>query len=97
MENGRLKVSRGSSRCSGGNYENVIAAANALRGQSVAMTPSRWQFTRHHSRCLWTAAKKVWSRFDRRRRNHQNRVRGPCFGAGDTPINNGLKNSPHHA
>ncbi|HFI7363601.1 hydratase [Escherichia coli] len=35
VENGRLKVQQGIiAGCSGGNYENVIAAANALRGQS---------------------------------------------------------------
>ncbi|AXZ74204.1 hypothetical protein D3W53_16930 [Escherichia coli] len=61
VENGRLKVQQGIiAGCSGGNYENVIAAANALRGQSCGMTPSRWQFTRHHSRCLWISPKKVW-------------------------------------
>ncbi len=35
IENGRLKVQQGIiAGCSGGNYENVIAAANALRHRS---------------------------------------------------------------
>ena len=40
VENGRLKVQQGIiAGCSGGNYENVIAAANALRGQSCGNDP----------------------------------------------------------
>ncbi|MTH48303.1 hydratase [Intestinirhabdus alba] len=92
VENGRLKVQQGIiAGCSGGNYENVIAAANALRGKScgddvfsLAVYPSSqpvfMNLTQQGAIAdLIGAGAIVRTAFC-----------GPCFGAGDTPVNNGL-------
>lgn len=57
----------------------------------VAMTPSRWQFTRHHEvGCLWISPKGVVADLIGAGAIIRTAFCGPCFGAGDTPINNGL-------
>jgi aconitate hydratase len=54
VENGRLKVQQGIiAGCSGGNFENVIAAAQALRGQSCGNDAFSLAVYPRHSRCLW--------------------------------------------
>ncbi len=92
MENGRLKVQQGIiAGCSGGNYENVIAAANALRGQScgndtfsLAVLPVITAGV-YGSRQKGVVADLIGAGAIIR-----TAFCGPCFGAGDTPINNGL-------
>ena len=98
VENGRLKVQRGLSRA-------VLAVTTKTSSRRrmhcavnpVAMTPSRWQFTRHHSRCLWISPKRCGSRFDWRRRNHQNRVLRPMLWRGRYANQQRFEYSPHHA
>lgn len=92
VEKGRLRVQQGIiAGCSGGNYENVIAAANALRGCScghdafsLAVYPSSqpvlMALAEHGAVSdLMGAGAIIRTAFC-----------GPCFGAGDTPVNNGL-------
>lgn len=92
IENGRLKVQQGIiAGCSGGNYENVVAAANALRGHScgddafsLSVYPS--------SQPVFMALAKQGMVSDLMGAGAIIRTAfcGPCFGAGDTPVNNGL-------
>ncbi len=56
----------------------------------AATIPSRWRFTRHHSRCLWISPKGVVADLIGAGAIIRTAFCGPCFGAGDTPINNGL-------
>ena len=92
IEDGRLRVQQGViAGCSGGNYDNVVAAARALKGKdtgngefslSVYPTsqPVALELTRRgYIYDLMEAGAVVRTAFC-----------GPCFGAGDTPANNGL-------
>ena len=92
IENGRLHVQQGViAGCSGGNYGNVVQAARALKGAdtgcgefslSVYPTsqPVALELTRRgYIYDLMEAGAIVRTAFC-----------GPCFGAGDTPANNGL-------
>lgn len=77
--------------CAGGNYTNVIEAANALRGKScgagefnLSVYPS--------SQPVFTDLVKKGSIFELMQAGAIVRTAfcGPCFGAGDTPANNCL-------
>ena len=89
---GRLQVQQGIiAGCAGGNYTNVVQAANALRGNdcgngefSLSVYPSSQPVFIELSRNgvitdLMEAGAIIRTAFC-----------GPCFGAGDTPCNNGL-------
>ncbi|MDM2928175.1 hydratase [Citrobacter sp. Cm046] len=92
VENGRLKVQQGIiAGCSGGNYENVIAAANALRGQSCGNdTFSLAVYPSSQPVFMDLAKKGVVTDLIGAGAIIRTAFCGPCFGAGDTPINNGL-------
>lgn len=92
IENGRLRVQQGIiAGCAGGNYVNVAEAANALRHHSCgdnifslsvypSSQPVMMQLTKNgviHD--LIGAGAIIRTAFC-----------GPCFGAGDTPMHNGL-------
>ena len=92
IENGKLRVQQGIiAGCAGGNYSNVVEAANLLRGRnigdgefSLSVYPSSQpvfiNLTRQgYAADLMEAGAIVRTAFC-----------GPCFGAGDTPCNNGL-------
>lgn len=98
VENGRLKVQQGIiAGCSGGNYENVIAAANALRGQSCGNDTFSLAVYPSSQPVFMDLAKRCGSRFDWRRRNHQNRVLRPMLWRGRYANQQRIKYSPHHA
>ncbi len=92
IQDGKLQVQQGIiAGCAGGNYTNVVEAANALRGRScgngefsLSVYPSSQpvflSLTRQgHIADLMEAGAIIRTAFC-----------GPCFGAGDTPCNNGL-------
>ncbi len=92
IEGGRLRVQQGViAGCSGGNYDNVVAAARALKGKNTGngefslsvyptSQPVALELTRRgYIYDLMEAGAIVRTAFC-----------GPCFGAGDTPANNGL-------
>ena len=92
IEDGRLRVQQGViAGCSGGNYDNVVAAARALKGANTGngefslsvyptSQPVALELTRRgYLYDLMEAGAVVRTAFC-----------GPCFGAGDTPANNGL-------
>ena len=89
---GQLHVQQGViGGCAGGNYSNVVEAAHALRGKSCGFgefslsvypssQPVNLEVTKNGSVAdLMAAGAIIRSAFC-----------GPCFGAGDTPSNNGL-------
>jgi aconitate hydratase len=89
---GRLKVNQGViAGCAGGTFENVVAAAELLQGKSVgdgefglnvypASQPIFLELIKNKSiEKLMTAGANIKTAFC-----------GPCFGAGDTPANEGL-------
>lgn len=91
-EGGRLRVDQGViAGCSGGTFENVVAAAQILEGKNVgngefalsvypASQPVGLELVRNGSiEKLMLAGATVRTAFC-----------GPCFGAGDTPANDGL-------
>ena len=92
IENGKLKVQQGIiAGCAGGNYTNVIEAAHALKGRScgndefsLAVYPS--------SQPVFMDLVKKGAVSDLMAAGAIIRTAfcGPCFGAGDTPCNNGL-------
>ena len=92
IENGRLRVQQGViAGCSGGNYDSVVQAARVLKGAntgcgefSLAVYPTSQPVALELTRRgyiydLMEAGAIVRTAFC-----------GPCFGAGDTPANNGL-------
>ena len=92
IENGRLRVQQGIiAGCAGGNFTNVVEAAHALKGKScgdgefsLAVYPSSQPVFIDLVRKgliadLMEAGAIIRTAFC-----------GPCFGAGDTPCNNGL-------
>ena len=92
IENGRLRVQQGViGGCAGGGYTNLMEAANALRGGScgngeftLSVYPSSQpvflDLTRKGAVADLAAAGAIV----------RTAFCGPCFGAGDTPCNNGL-------
>lgn len=89
---GKLQIQQGViAGCAGGNYTNVVEAANVLRGKncgngefSLAVYPSSQPVFINLTRKgviadLMEAGAIIRTAFC-----------GPCFGAGDTPCNNGL-------
>ena len=89
---GKLRVQQGIiAGCAGGSYSNVIEAANALKGKdcgngefSLSVYPSSQPVfmdlvKKGAINDLMAAGAIIRTAFC-----------GPCFGAGDTPINNGL-------
>ena len=92
IENGRLRVQQGIiAGCAGGNYTNVVEAARLLKGKNIgdgafalsvypSSQPVFINLTRQgYAADLMEAGAIVRTAFC-----------GPCFGAGDTPCNNGL-------
>ena len=92
IENGKLRVSQGIiAGCAGGTYSNVMEAAHILKGYSTGFDefnlnvypssqPVFIETTRNGAVAdLMESGSVVKTAFC-----------GPCFGAGDTPANNGL-------
>lgn len=92
VRNGRLYVDQGIiAGCAGGGFENICAAADILKGASIganeftlsvypASTPVYMELVRNGSvAALMETGAIVKTAFC-----------GPCFGAGDTPGNNGF-------
>ena len=92
IENGKLRVSQGIiAGCAGGTYSNVMEAAHILKGHSTgfdefnlnvypSLQPVYIETTRNGAVAdLMESGAVVKTAFC-----------GPCFGAGDTPANNGL-------
>ena len=92
IENGKLRVQQGViAGCAGGNYTNVIEAANALRDKncgngefSLAVYPSSQPVF------IDLARKGVIADLMQAGAIIRTAFCGPCFGAGDTPCNNGF-------
>lgn len=92
LPDGRLQVQQGViAGCSGGNFTNVMQAARALRGKScgngefaLSVYPS--------SQPVFLELASNGAAFDLMQAGAIVRTAfcGPCFGAGDTPANNGL-------
>lgn len=92
VEGGRLRVQQGViAGCAGGNFGNVWNAARALKGKSCgngdfslsvypSSQPVNAELTRRGAALDLMEAGAVW----------RSAFCGPCFGAGDTPRNDGL-------
>ena len=92
VRNGRLYVEQGIiAGCAGGGFENICQAADILRGKSIgadeftlsvypASMPVFMELVKNGSAADLMAAGAVM----------KTAFCGPCFGAGDTPCNNGL-------
>lgn len=92
VRNGRLYVEQGIiAGCAGGGFENICQAADILRGRSIgadeftlsvypASMPVFMELVKNGSAADLMAAGAVM----------KTAFCGPCFGAGDTPCNNGL-------
>ena len=92
IRDGKLHVQQGViAGCAGGNYTNVVEAANCLRGRSCG--------NGEFSLSVYPSSQPVF--IDLTRKGYvadlmesgaivRTAFCGPCFGAGDTPANNGL-------
>lgn len=90
--NGRLQVQQGIiAGCAGGSYSNIIEAANALKGKSCG--------TNEFSMAVYPSSQPVFLDLVKKGAVAdlmesgaiiRTAFCGPCFGAGDTPSNNGL-------
>jgi len=92
LENGRLRVEQGViGGCAGGNYTNIIEAANLLKGKTIGngafvldVYPSSQPVF------LDTVKKGAVADLMAAGAIVKTAFCGPCFGAGDTPANNTL-------
>ncbi len=92
IRNGKLLVQQGIiAGCAGGNYTNVVEAANLLKGRncgdgefSLSVYPSSQPVFINLTRQGYIAELMEAGAIIR------TAFCGPCFGAGDTPCNNGL-------
>ncbi len=92
IKNGKLQVQQGViAGCAGGNYTNVVEAANMLKGR----TCGNGEF----SLAVYPSSQPVFIDLVRKGKIEElmeagavirTAFCGPCFGAGDTPCNNGL-------
>ncbi|MCQ2443158.1 MAG: hydratase [Oscillospiraceae bacterium] len=92
IKDGKLHVQQGViAGCAGGNYTNIIEAANLLKGKNIG--------NGEYSLAVYPSSQPVFINLTRRGyiadlMDAGAIVRtafcGPCFGAGDTPCNNGL-------
>ncbi len=92
VKDGKLHVQQGViAGCSGGNYGNVVQAARALKGKSTGCG--------EFSLAVYPTSQPVELELARRGYLYdlmeagaivRTAFCGPCFGAGDTPANNGL-------
>ena len=92
VKDGKLHVQQGViAGCSGGNYGNVVQAAHALKGKSTGCG--------EFSLAVYPTSQPVELELARRGYLYdlmeagaivRTAFCGPCFGAGDTPANNGL-------
>ncbi|WP_124068077.1 hydratase [Clostridium sp. E02] len=92
IENGKLKIQQGIiAGCAGGNYTNVVEAANALKNKSCGNGA--------FSLAVYPSSQPVYMDLVRKGMIEslmetgaiiRTAFCGPCFGAGDTPCNNGL-------
>ncbi|QPR27280.1 hydratase [Edwardsiella hoshinae] len=92
VENGRLKVQQGIiAGCAGGSYENLIAAASALRGHPCTNEAFALSVYPSSQPVLLALAKHgVITDLMQAGAIVRTAFCGPCFGAGDTPCNNAL-------
>lgn len=92
IENGRVRISQGViAGCAGGSYENIAAAAEILRGKSCGcggFELSIYPQSQPVYKCL--AENGYLSLLIGAGAVIKTAFCGPCFGAGDTPANNGL-------
>ncbi len=92
IKNGKLQVSQGViAGCAGGMYENLVAAADILRGASIGA--GAFSFQHHPSRqpvLLQQIANGTVAELMMAGAIMKTAFCGPCFGAGDVPANNGL-------
>ena len=92
IENGRIRVDQGViAGCAGGTYENLCAAASILRGQSCG--------NGRYALSVYPSSQPVMQRlieigdistFIAAGATIRTAFCGPCFGAGDVPMNGGL-------
>ena len=92
VENGRIRVDQGViAGCAGGTYENLCAAASILRGQSCG--------NGRYALSVYPSSQPVMQRlieigdistFIAAGATIRTAFCGPCFGAGDVPMNGGL-------
>lgn len=92
IENGKLKVTQGIiAGCAGGNYTNVMEAAHILKGKSCG--------SEYFALSVYPSSQPVYVDLVRKGAIAdlmsagavmKTAFCGPCFGAGDTPANNGF-------
>ncbi len=92
IENKRLKVSQGIiAGCAGGNYTNVMEAANILKGKSCGFGEFNLSIYPSSQAVYIDAMKKgAITELLEAGAVVKTAFCGPCFGAGDTPHHNGL-------
>jgi aconitate hydratase len=90
--NGKLMVSQGIiAGCAGGNYTNVMEAAHLLKGHSCGMDEFALSVYPSSQPVYYDLIKKgAISTLMEAGAVLKPAFCGPCFGAGDTPANNGL-------
>lgn len=90
--NGKLRVQQGIiAGCAGGNYTNIVEAAHALKGKNCGCDEFSLSFYPSSQPVLADLMKKgAISDLMSTGAIIRTSFCGPCFGAGDTPCNNGL-------
>ncbi len=92
IENGKLRVSQGIiAGCAGGTYSNVMEAAHILKGHSTGFDEFNLNvYPSSQPVFIETARNGAVADLMESGAVVKTAFCGPCFGAGDTPANNGL-------
>jgi len=92
IENGKLRVSQGIiAGCAGGTYSNVMEAAHILKGHSTGFDEFNLNvYPSSQPVCIETTRNGAVADLMESGAVVKTAFCGPCFGAGDTPANNGL-------
>ena len=92
VEKGKLRIQQGIiAGCAGGNYVNVVEAANALKNHSCGDNIFSLSIYPSSQPVLMDLTKKgITTDLLRAGAIMRTAFCGPCFGAGDTPMHNGL-------
>lgn len=92
IENGKLRVSQGIiAGCAGGTYSNVMEAAHILKGHSTGFDEFNLNiYPSSQPVFIETARNGAVADLMESGAVVKTAFCGPCFGAGDTPSNNGL-------
>lgn len=91
IENGKIRIDQAViAGCAGGTYDNIMEAANILKGKDIGNRLSMSVYPGSQPVYIDLAKKGVIAELLKSGVNVKTAFCGPCFGAGDVPANSGF-------